>query len=528
MGNKHRWFSNFSEFVRRHNVGLQVLVLIGAISALAYYNYITQRDVFLRQLDSDNTDLAQAVRSSIEKFHTTEQTLDLHELVKNISLDLEIFEFRYLDAKGVTLGSMFDEEIDRPFLRTEVERLLTVPEAEGRFYEEVRDFTQVLAISYPVRHNEKLVGIIDLAVDISSFRYQPASAQEALRRQKQIDIRNLLTAIAGSVSNSLQVIETVNIGKFLSHLVDSSESVKEIDIVDAQGRIVASSNPAQTGVQFTPEQQTEEGIVRSGEDAVYRKRLPLQAPVNGGTSLILVSDASAFVKNEQSLSYNLWATSILVISFSIAIAWSIYRINLERTRSENIRLEQIVKERTAEIDRLSKIDKLTGLANRNALDELMEREYRRAVRYQHPLAMLMVDLDHFKRVNDTFGHLGGDEVLRAVGERVRGKLRETDVVGRYGGEEFVILLPETDLNTALMLADELRLLIESRVVKFGEIDIAMTASIGVATLETGIVSCKELFAHADSALYHAKHSGRNRVSCMEHGRVRPASPAGWN
>lgn len=517
------WFSKIAEFVRRHNVGIQVLLLIGAISALAYYNYTSQREVFLRQLNSDTTDMAQAVRSSIEKFHTTEQTLSLHELVKSISLDLEIFEFRYLDARGVTISSMFDEEINRPFQRAEVERLLNVPGAEGHFYEEVRDFTQVMAISHPVRHEGELVGIIDLAVDISSFRYQPHAAQDALRRQKQIDIRNLLTAISGSVINSLQVIDTVNIDKFLAHLVSSSRSVKEIAIVDGEGRIVASSGYLPGGAQMAAEQMAGEGIVRTGNGTVYRMRLPLQAPINGGTMLIVVSDASAYVTNEQSLSYNLWATAVLVIGFSIAIAWSIYSINLERTRSENVRLERIVRERTAEIDRLSKIDKLTGLANRSALDELLESEFRRAMRYQHPLTMLVVDLDHFKRINDTFGHLGGDEVLRSIGERLRGKLRVTDVVGRYGGEEFVILLPETSLSAALILADELRQLIESKVVKFGEMEIAMTASIGVASLEAGVESCKQLFAHADSALYHAKHSGRNRISSMVSGHVRPAA-----
>ncbi len=517
------WLKGITGFLRRHNVGLQILLLIVASSALAHYNYTTQREVFLRQLKSDITDMALAVRSSIEKFHVTEQTLSLHQLVKNISLDLDIFEFRYLDARGITISSMFNEELDRPFLRAEVDRLLGTPGEEGRFYEEVRDFTPVLAIAHPVRHDGQLVGVIDLAVDISSFRYQNPTAQEALRRQKQTDIHNLLTAITGSVNNSLQVIDTVNIDNFLLHLVASSQSVREIDIVDAGGRVVASSGQLAIGTQLTAEQLGEEGIVQTPAGSVLRMKLSLQKPVNGGTTLILVSDATTYVKNEQSLSSNLWATALLVMSLSIAIAWSIYRINLERTRSENSRLETIVRERTIEIERLSKIDKLTGLANRNALEEDLEREFRRALRYQHPLAMLVLDLDYFKRVNDTFGHLGGDEVLRVIGERLRIKLRETDVVGRYGGEEFVILLPETELMAALHIAEELRQLIEKESVMFGDIEIAMTASIGVARLEAGVQNCKELFAHADSALYHAKHSGRNRVSCMESGKVRPAS-----
>ncbi|HEY0721061.1 MAG TPA: GGDEF domain-containing protein [Gammaproteobacteria bacterium] len=504
-----------------------MLLLIGVISALAHYNYTTQRQVFLHQINSDTADMAQAVRYSIEKFHATEQTLSLHQLVKNISLDLDIFEFRYLDARGVTIGSMFDEEIERPFLRTEVERLLSTPDGEGRFYEEVRDFTQVLAIAHPVRHDGQLVGIIDLAVDISSFRYQNPATQLALRRQKQADIRNLLTAISGSVNNSLQVIESVNIDNFLLHLVNGSQSVREIEIIDTDGRVVASSGQLAVGTRLTSDQIGREGIIQAPEGAVLRMKLPLQTPINGGSTLILVSDATTYVKNEQSLSHNLWATALLVMSLSIAITWSVYRINLERTRSENSRLEAIVRERTNEIERLSKIDKLTGLANRSALDADLEREFRRALRYSHPLTMLVLDLDHFKRVNDTFGHLGGDEVLRAIGERLRKQLRETDVVGRYGGEEFVILLPETELAAALNIAEELRRQIEQEKVAFGDIDIAMTASIGVARLEAGVQDCKELFAHADSALYHAKHSGRNRISCMDSGQVRPAQVASF-
>jgi len=515
--------ARIGEFLRRYNIGVQVLLLICGITTLAYYNYVTQRDVFLRQLNGDATDMGQAVRSSIERFHLTEHTLGLQQLVESISLNLDIFEFRYLDAEGVTISSMFRDEIGKPFKRAEVERLLTVPTAQGRFYEEIRDFTQVMAISYPVRRNGKLVGIIDLAVDISSFRYLPSAAQEALRRQKQGDIRNLLSAVSGSVLNSLQVIDDVNIDSFLAHLVASSRSVKEITVVDGSGYVTASSDGTQLGRQLPKSEISTELFERNGSTPVYRLHIPLEVPIKGGTLMLLAIDAHAYVENEKKLFWNLMATAMLLMVFATAIAWSIYSINLKRSRIERIRLEKMVNERTAEIERLSKLDKLTGLLNRMALDEEMDRELRRAQRYIHPLTMLVVDLDHFKSVNDTYGHLGGDEVLRIMGERLRQKLRDTDVVGRYGGEEFVILLPETKLPAALKLADELRQLIEATPVRFNETEIAITASIGVATLEEGVLAGKELFAHADSALYHAKHFGRNRVSCMENGKVRPAS-----
>ena len=510
-------------FLRRYNIALQMLLLVSTISALAYFNYDTQKNVFLNQLDNDAVNIGQTVRASIERFYLSEQTLGIQPLVESISMGLNIFELRYLDETGITIGSMFRDEIGKPFLRDQVQRLIEESQSDGQFYEEIRDFTDVMAISYPVRRNNRLVGIIDLAVDITSYHYQQTEVVDVLREQKQRDVRNLLNAVSGSILNALKVMETVNIDEFLHHLVINSHSVLTINILDGGGLITAASNREEVGRRMTVEEIGVEGLFMAQEKAMYRMHVPLNLAINDGAIMQLMVDASAYEKNQSVLLKHLIATALMVIGSSLAIAWSIYTINMERAKRENVRLESMVRDRTAEIERLSKIDKLTGLGNRAALDEGLEREFLRATRYQHPLSMLVVDLDLFKIVNDTYGHLAGDEVLREVGARLRAQLRDTDVIGRYGGEEFVILLPETPLEASLKIAEEIRQVIEQDPVRHEDIIISVTASIGVAMMESGTGNHSELFAHADSALYHAKHSGRNGVSFMKDGRIRSAN-----
>ena len=160
---------------------------------------------------------------------------------------------------------------------------------------------------------------------------------------------------------------------------------------------------------------------------------------------------------------------------------------------------------------LSRSDSLTGLYNRRHWQERLDEELLRLRRRPSPMSLLMFDLDHFKRVNDEHGHQAGDQVLRKVGELVRATLRRTDVAGRYGGEEFAVLLPETDLEGALLVAERLREAAETTPVATAENHIRFTISAGVAEWHPDIDSSEALVAAADRALYEAKHGGRNRV-----------------
>jgi diguanylate cyclase (GGDEF)-like protein len=157
-------------------------------------------------------------------------------------------------------------------------------------------------------------------------------------------------------------------------------------------------------------------------------------------------------------------------------------------------------------------DSLTGLWNRGAILERLRVELARSKRENAPLAALMVDLDHFKKVNDTMGHLGGDAVLREASRRIHSVIRSYDAAGRYGGEEFLVLLPGCDREAAHLRADQLRLAICDQPINADGQEIVLTASIGVAARSRGGTgSPDELVKAADDALYRAKEGGRNRV-----------------
>jgi diguanylate cyclase (GGDEF)-like protein len=161
---------------------------------------------------------------------------------------------------------------------------------------------------------------------------------------------------------------------------------------------------------------------------------------------------------------------------------------------------------------LATTDPLTRVLNRRALADRLAIEMDRARRYASELAVLLIDLDYFKRINDTAGHLAGDEVLRQLAARIQEAVRTVDIVARYGGEEFVVILPETSPNGAMTFADRLRMGIETREFPVGEGVIRLTVSIGVSTFPAAnVASADDLFARADAAMYRAKQDGRNQV-----------------
>lgn len=160
-------------------------------------------------------------------------------------------------------------------------------------------------------------------------------------------------------------------------------------------------------------------------------------------------------------------------------------------------------------------DALTGLFNRHYLDETLPRELSRAKRDGYPLALIMVDIDNFKQVNDTYGHSAGDEVIRSLAAILRQGAREGDIACRYGGEEFVIALPHMGIEAALARAEKLRIEAAAKPVRHGEFDIMFTISAGVAAYPFDAADIETLIVRADLALYVSKEDGRNRVSRFE-------------
>jgi diguanylate cyclase (GGDEF)-like protein len=167
-----------------------------------------------------------------------------------------------------------------------------------------------------------------------------------------------------------------------------------------------------------------------------------------------------------------------------------------------------------EVQRLAMVDPLTGLYNRRGFFDLALRQYDRSVRYGHPLVAIMLDIDHFKQVNDAYGHQAGDDVLAEVGVRLRKALRVSDLVGRYGGEEFVALLEDT-IPGAQIAADRLLRVIGTEPIATGAGHLAVTTSIGIAAFSADCTSLDTLLQQADKALYVAKREGRNRIAIYD-------------
>jgi two-component system, cell cycle response regulator len=176
-------------------------------------------------------------------------------------------------------------------------------------------------------------------------------------------------------------------------------------------------------------------------------------------------------------------------------------------------LSSVVVLRSQRLRRLSTSDRLTGLMNRGYFDERMTGEVSRARRYGHPLSVAMIDVDHFKRFNDTMGHAAGDAALQLLAETIRGSLRQSDIVARYGGEEFVVILPMTGLPQAVEKLEALRLGVANLVIDVPKrgVQARLTISAGVACLPDDGLEEDDLLDVADRRLFQAKQAGRNTV-----------------
>jgi two-component system, cell cycle response regulator len=175
-------------------------------------------------------------------------------------------------------------------------------------------------------------------------------------------------------------------------------------------------------------------------------------------------------------------------------------------------LQNELLEKNRRLELLSITDGLTRLHNHRHLQDELARAFDEAQRYERPLSLAMIDIDYFKKFNDTYGHAVGDEVLKRVAELYRESVRSTDLVARYGGEEFAVMMPETGLDDAITFAEKIRSLIAETPIDTQAGEVAVNVSIGVASVpHTKIRAAKDLVIAADKALYRAKRNGRNRV-----------------
>ena len=178
----------------------------------------------------------------------------------------------------------------------------------------------------------------------------------------------------------------------------------------------------------------------------------------------------------------------------------------------NIELEKV----NNQLEIISKTDGLTGLLNRKSWEDLLEKEFDRESRYQEECSLIIFDIDHFKKVNDGFGHPAGDEVIKQTADIVRQSIRKTDVAGRYGGEEYVILLPHTPIDSAKVLAERIRKKIEAKPAYYEGQIISYTVSMGVAAFDKSLKNPTTWIDYADQALYQSKQGGRNLTSVYQY------------
>lgn len=181
-----------------------------------------------------------------------------------------------------------------------------------------------------------------------------------------------------------------------------------------------------------------------------------------------------------------------------------YYAAIERDLTEYKRLQ-------THLESMANTDSLTGLSNRQAFLHRAEKEFSRARRYARMLSVVMIDVDHFKTINDRYGHGVGDEVLRQVSAICQCSLRGSDLLGRIGGEEFVLLLPDTPLANAIYVAERMREQLAKTPIDIDGLIITTTASFGVASLSDVDINFNSILERADEAMYHAKHDGRNKV-----------------
>jgi diguanylate cyclase (GGDEF)-like protein len=177
-------------------------------------------------------------------------------------------------------------------------------------------------------------------------------------------------------------------------------------------------------------------------------------------------------------------------------------------------LQDELKKKNIMLQKISITDDLTRIYNRRYFMQRLKEEYTRAARYKEKISLILIDLDNFKQVNDNYGHQAGDNILVKVAKLMKQQLRGCDFIGRYGGEEFIIILPYTDHTGACTLAERMRISLEQNPFKFGKKNVVVTLSAGISSYpESGTSSYEDLIRKADEALYAAKKDGKNKVCC---------------
>lgn len=286
----------------------------------------------------------------------------------------------------------------------------------------------------------------------------------------------------------------------ISGLVEHEEGYKEVDDIEQNKKVII--NIEMKAYQLISQGQKKEAVNLLKSWKYIKNHQELIESTKNLTDIVNnhVKDNISFRKNIISLTFIVVFILFGILIFSWYISIKTWRNNIKKR-----------KEKEEEIIYLNYHDFLTDLYNRRYFMEAGKKEIERVNRYEEPLSLMMVDIDHFKKVNDTYGHIAGDSILKRLGVILKESVRDVDIVGRLGGEEFGIILPETTLNDAKQVAERVREDIDDSTFEFKQSNISITVSIGIATYNKNNPNIDNMLHKADDALYEAKNRGRNCV-----------------
>jgi len=327
---------------------------------------------------------------------------------------------------------------------------------------------------------------------------------------------NLANELARARESEVKLLQR---NHFLQHILDAATT--RIWHFDKEVRVVSLNKAAQENLEYPLEEyigKTTFDYFHNMDDARFYHELDMQVinsgrPDLGRLDVYEAPDGNTYYKKVDRIPYydeDGDIAGITVYSYDISEQkWAENDL-----REQRLILEKEIQRRIAaeeELRRLATTDPLTGIYNRRHFFELANKELIRTKRTKKPFSIILYDIDHFKRINDTFGHLAGDKVLKNLSTACQKNLREMDVLARYGGEEFIILLPELGIPNSTVVAEKIRKIIAGQALSFENRSISVTASLGVATHSVETEPLDKLLARVDKALYEAKEMGRNQV-----------------